>query len=226
MTIRRSELQFDRDFTIMPNAWARDERLSRKARGLLVELLSHTVGWTESLASLVSKGVEGREAIRSAIRELEDAGYLVRSQRRDEGGRFESVDYELCDPMSENPTSDGRTPKKTISQKTNSQNWIRSLAPRTTPSASGVAASPQQVALLRDLVIHSTGRTPSREDEGWLNSLSRGDAWSATQRMLAEMPRYDEYNGPRPGDEAYEALSTVGKMWADTGMLPEWPAAA
>lgn len=103
MGVRRTHLEFEGQFTQVPNAWARDERLSRKARGLLVEIMSHRVGWHVSVSGLQKVGIEGRDAIKSALVELKDAGYLQVSQSRGDHGRFGEVEYELHDPA----TGDG-----------------------------------------------------------------------------------------------------------------------
>lgn len=84
--IKRGPIAADvigRNFTQVFNAAARDKRLSRRARGLLVELLSHSDGYGVSVEGLVKLGPEGRDAIRSAIAELEKYGYLIRDRERD-----------------------------------------------------------------------------------------------------------------------------------------------
>jgi hypothetical protein len=103
MGVRRTHLEFEGQFTQVPNKWARDERLSRKARGLLVEIMSHRVGWHVSVSGLQDAGTEGRDAIKSALVELKELGYLVVSQSRGDRGRFGEVEYELHDPA----TGDG-----------------------------------------------------------------------------------------------------------------------
>lgn len=103
MGVKRTELAFEGQFTQIPNSWVRDERLSRKARGVLTEIMSHRVGWHVSVNGLVKTGPEGRDAIKAALVELKDAGYLQVSQTRGEGGRWNEVEYELCDPS----TADG-----------------------------------------------------------------------------------------------------------------------
>jgi hypothetical protein len=60
-----------------------DQRLSFKARGILVWLLDKPDDWQCSSAQIECAGTEGREAIRGAMRELEENGYLVRTQARD-----------------------------------------------------------------------------------------------------------------------------------------------
>lgn len=98
MGVRRTALEFEGHFTQVPNEWVRDERLSRRARGLLVEIMSHRVGWHVTVAGLQKAGVEGRDAIKSALAELKEHGYLRVSQSRGDGGRFNEVEYELHDP--------------------------------------------------------------------------------------------------------------------------------
>lgn len=103
MGVKRTELAFEGHFTQIPNAWMRDERLTRKARGVLAEIMTHRVGWHVSVNGLVKAGPEGRDAIKAALVELKDAGYLQVSQTRGERGRWNEVEYELCDPS----TADG-----------------------------------------------------------------------------------------------------------------------
>lgn len=98
MGIRRTLLPFESDYVQIPNAWLRDEKLSRRARGLLAELMTHRAGWHITIASLQKTGPEGRDAIRSAVQELVSRGYLVRRQTQGESGRFNEIEYEISDP--------------------------------------------------------------------------------------------------------------------------------
>jgi hypothetical protein len=107
MGVTRTRLAFERAFTRIPNDWARDEKLSRRARGLLVEIMSHRVGWRVTVAGLVKTGPEGRDAIATALGELIRAGYLIRSQSRKDGGTFAEVEYELQDPANLPATANG-----------------------------------------------------------------------------------------------------------------------
>lgn len=134
MAIIRESIELDSHFTTIPNAWLRDGRISLKARGLLAMILSHRVGWRITLASLAKQNPEGRDAITSAIKELEEYGYMKRRRTHDERGKFAGFDYILTSaPFSENPhmyadypntgepnTGEPNTgnppPKKTISQ--------------------------------------------------------------------------------------------------------------
>ena len=128
MPVIRGHHNFDDHFTQIPNDWLRDARLSFKARGLLSLVMSHRQGWSLSIASLAEQNQEGRDAIRSAIAELENYGYLTRSQVNESGRFGESVwtTYDPTDlPSSENPSSDNPTPKKTIYKEEQVKNNIQ-----------------------------------------------------------------------------------------------------
>jgi hypothetical protein len=98
MGVTRTKLSFDEKYTQVPNEWVRDERLTRRARGLLVEIMSHRVGWHVTIRSLAKVGKEGRDSIQSALNELLEHGYVRRSQGRAQAGKFAEIEYELCEP--------------------------------------------------------------------------------------------------------------------------------
>jgi hypothetical protein len=122
MPLIRGHHSFDDHYTQIPNDWLRDVRLTFKARGVLALIMSHTAGWSLSIASLAARNLEGKDALRSAIKELEDIGYLLRTQEND-GGRFGETVWVTQDPAglpssglpsSGFPSSDNPTPKKNI----------------------------------------------------------------------------------------------------------------
>lgn len=108
--IRRGRMAADilgEHFTQISNAALRDPRLSFKARGILAWLASHQDGFGCSVAAIVADSdTDGKAAVRSALDELESAGYLSRERVRDqETGRLGPADYLVTDfPMSENLT--------------------------------------------------------------------------------------------------------------------------
>lgn len=67
------------NFQILPNATARDKRLSFRARGLLALMLSYPPDWQFNRDWLARQtDGEGVSAVRTALQELEKAGYLYR----------------------------------------------------------------------------------------------------------------------------------------------------
>ena len=100
-----------KDFTVMSNYHLRDKNLSLKAKGLLSQMLSLPEEWDYTLAGLACINKESKDAIRSAVNELEQAGYITRRQTTTEGGRFGCNEYlirerpVLPSPLPENPTT-------------------------------------------------------------------------------------------------------------------------
>lgn len=76
------------DFTQIPNGLLRDKRLSFKARGIMAMILTHHDGWDVSQEWIAQQGTEGREAVASAFRELEQLGYCAHGEHRNEQGRI------------------------------------------------------------------------------------------------------------------------------------------
>ena len=79
-------------YTVMSNHHLRNRALSLKAKGLLSQMLSLPEDWDYTLQGLARINRESIDAIRQAIRELEQAGYIQRSRERDEKGRLRGAD--------------------------------------------------------------------------------------------------------------------------------------
>ena len=102
-------------YTVMSNHHLRNKELSLKAKGLLSQMLSLPEDWDYTLAGLSYINRESIDAIRTAVWELEKAGYITRRQGRDEKGKMTAIEYtiyeqpqpppELENPILENPTA-------------------------------------------------------------------------------------------------------------------------
>ena len=109
-----------KNYTVMSNCHLRDKRLTLKAKGLLSQMLSLPDDWDYTLKGLSFINREKIDAIRKAVKELETAGYIVRSRERDEKGRLCGADYVIYEtpqpasdlPTLENPTLDNPTLEK------------------------------------------------------------------------------------------------------------------
>jgi hypothetical protein len=92
------------NYTVMSNYHLRDKSLSLKAKGLLSLMLSLPETWDYTLAGLARISLEGKDAIRAAVVELEKAGYIHRSQTTDKAGKFSSNEYIIREyPVSHEP---------------------------------------------------------------------------------------------------------------------------
>ena len=106
-------------YTVMSNHHLRNRALSLKAKGLLSQMLSLPEDWDYTLQGLARINRESIDAIRQAIRELEQTGYIQRSRERDEKGRLRGADYVIFElpqpipasvsPTLENPTLENPT---------------------------------------------------------------------------------------------------------------------
>ena len=104
-------------YTVMSNHHLRNRALSLKAKGLLSQMLSLPEDWDYTLQGLARINRESIDAIRQAIRELEQAGYIQRSRERDEKGRLRGADYVIFElpqpvPASVSPTLENPTLEK------------------------------------------------------------------------------------------------------------------
>ena len=80
-------------YTIMSNYHLRDMNLSLKASGLLSLVLSLPEDWQYSVKGLTAIVKEGESAVKSALQELEQHGYLRRTEIRTESGKFQGLEY-------------------------------------------------------------------------------------------------------------------------------------
>ena len=109
----------NKGYTVMSNHHLRNKELTLKAKGLLSQMLSLPEDWDYTLAGLSYINRESIDAIRTAIWELEKAGYITRRQGRDDKGKMTAIEYtiyeqprqptdtppELGYPILENPTA-------------------------------------------------------------------------------------------------------------------------
>ena len=112
-------------YTVMSNHHLRNKELTLKAKGLLSQMLSLPEDWDYTLAGLSYINRESIDAIRTAVWELEKAGYITRRQGRDEKGKMTAIEYtiyeqpqppELDCPVLENPTADNPTTENPTSE--------------------------------------------------------------------------------------------------------------
>ena len=120
----------NRGYTVMSNHHLRNKDLSLKAKGLLSQMLSLPEDWDFTLKGLSLINREQIDAIRAAVKELEQAGYIVRSRERDSQGRLRGADYIIYEqpqpvpdsPTLENPTLDNPTQEKPMLEKPTLEN--------------------------------------------------------------------------------------------------------
>jgi len=109
----------DRNYTVIDNTFLRDDRLSAQAKGVFAYILYLPEDWCIYQNELVNHFSNGRDALRSAIKELEEFGYISKEHKKDEKtGRFTHWQYTVNEipvspksdlPKTENPTLENPT---------------------------------------------------------------------------------------------------------------------
>ena len=99
------------NYTVMANYHLRDKRHSLKAKGLLSVMISLPSEWDYILAGLAYISKEGVSAIRAAIQELEEDGYVTRARLRNEAGQLGDTEYTIYEfPQNEEKTAEPSSP--------------------------------------------------------------------------------------------------------------------
>ena len=114
----------NKGYTVMSNHHLRNKELSLKAKGLLSQMLSLPEDWDYTLAGLSLINREKIDAIREAVRELENAGYIQRSRERDEKGCLRGTTYVIYEqpPKLDLPTLEKPTLEKPMLEKPTLEN--------------------------------------------------------------------------------------------------------
>lgn len=84
-------------FTQISNICLYDDRLSLDSRGLMCILLSYPNNWkfyNKNVAKISNIGID---KLNKLYRQLEQFGYLKRTKKRDELGKFRGFEFEICD---------------------------------------------------------------------------------------------------------------------------------
>ena len=122
-------------YTVMSNHHLCNPDLTLKAKGLLSLMLSLPENWDYTLKGLSCICRENVDAIRTAVWELEKAGYITRRQGRDEKGKMTAIEYTIYEfsqppkpkkPVLENPISDNPTTEIPVSENPTQLNKDRS----------------------------------------------------------------------------------------------------
>ena len=158
----------NKTYTVMSNYHLKDRELSCKACGLLSKMLSLPEEWDYTTRGLAAICKDGVDAIGSALKELENRGYLVRNRLRDSKGKISDVEYIIYEkpqkplpntdspdtdyPHTENPDMDNpdtdfpclENPAQLITNKVITQKSITDLS--STDSFLPSASEPQEEA--------------------------------------------------------------------------------
>ena len=172
-------VQRTRDYTVMSNYHLKDKGLTLKSKGLLSMILSLPEEWNYTTRGLASICKEGVDAIGSALKELETAGYIVRRQLRGANGRITDTEYIIYEQPQ--PKKLDMLPSDVVSPDTENPDMVKPDTEK--PAELNIEKSNTQKSITHG---SSTDSIPSREPAAVRPPERKGrDAMS-----LAEMKNY------------------------------------
>ena len=202
------------NYTVMSNHHLRDKSLSLKAKGLLSLMLSLPETWDYTLSGLARISLEGKDAIRATVVELEKAGYIQRHQTTGKDGKFGSNEYIIREyPASHEPPLEGPSSAQPLSEN-----------PSTVPPSAGATLTENPTQIKKDPVKKDQKITDSVSTESFpfpsvpspspapveterkrkegkrrRQSVSKGEM-DAYREMIRENIDYDGFVRERPYD--------------------------
>ena len=194
----------NKGYTVMSNHHLRNKELSLKAKGLLSQMLSLPEDWDYTLKGLSLINREKIDAIREAIKELERAGYIVRSRERDEKGRLRGADYVIFEqpqpptpdlPTLENPTLDNPTQEKPTLEKPTLENPTQLNKDIQRTDLPKKEKSNTDLSSTHSIPILSPNPSPLREEtaEPERKGTEAADAYSVYEEIIKDNIEYEHF---------------------------------
>ena len=203
-------------YTVMSNHHLRNKELSLKAKGLLSQMLSLPEDWDYTLAGLSHINREKIDAIREAVKELEKAGYIVRSRERDEKGRLRGADYVIYEqpqprepeaatsvgqppildlPALENPTLENPTLEKPTQEKPTLENPTQLNKDIQKTDLPKKEKSNTDLSSNHSIPILSPNPSPLREEtaEPERKGTEAADAYSVYEEIIKDNIEYEHF---------------------------------
>jgi len=199
-------------FCQIPNLLARDKRLSYKARGILLYVLSQTDNWHTSKQWLEEGGTEGREAIASAIKELVRFGYLKIEEPPPHAGQFLPHIWYWTDSaleVCEDPSTDDRQ-RETVNGKSRTQNTIEKTVGENQEGGSG----------------NGSNETAAQEGIATLFQDMASEKLDPKNQPPPEPPKVETPppKAPRQRNVLADTLATMGCEKLEEVTKPQWSA--
>lgn len=190
------------NFTMMSNHHLRNKKLSLKAVGLMSKILSLPDEWDYSLKGLAKLNTDGIDGVRSAVQELEDAGYIIRRQRRDKNGRMAQSEYlvfeipELAKPASDSPSSEKPMPVKPASDVPTSGNPMQI-------NTNQVITHQEKTLLINTPSINHSGSGRRNDRTDWMDERER------YKEIIEENIEYEIMKDRSDGDRLGEIVEIM-----------------
>ena len=171
-TIRMNREQMQGGYTVLPNQILRTREMSYKARYLLAQMLSMSEAWQYTVAGMAKVCGMGRDAVRTAMVELETLGYLARSQSR-ANGRFSHNVYIIREVPVEAEAAPAEAEPQVVSKEDDLAMPAASAAPSTVQKSvsAPLADSPLPVSTLPENLPLRKNKGKKYQEKKYQDSL-------------------------------------------------------
>ena len=195
----------NKGYTVMSNHHLRNKDLTLKAKGLLSQMLSLPEDWDYTLAGLSHINRESIDAIRTAVWELEKAGYITRRQGRDEKGKMAAIEYtifeqpqtppELENPILENPTTGNPILENPTTDNPTSENPTQIIKDIQKTDLPKKEKSNTDLSSNHSIPILSPNPSPLREEtaEPERKGTEAADAYSVYEEIIKDNIEYEHF---------------------------------
>lgn len=162
-------------YSIISNEVLNDPKLSYKAKGLLCYLLSKPDTWNIQVNQLVKASKDGRDAVYATIKELGEAGYIIKEVIKDASGKIVECAYTVFEnPLPGNP--DKGKPYKENPDISNTNSLVNTKS--VVPSVPASASKKKKTALERkvgfmSMVIDWVSKNPNKYPKLMYNEFTR-----------------------------------------------------
>ena len=175
-----------RDYTVMSNYHLKDKALSLKSKGLLSVMLSLPEDWDYTLKGLACISKDGVDAIREAVRELERAGYIVRTRMRNEKGQLKNTEYVIYErpvPVSKKPVEETPVQESPMLENPMQDNPVQESPAQATP----VQENPTQ--LITNQI--KTYESNTQRSNPYQSNPVRADGWDEMDLGTINRTRFE-----------------------------------
>ena len=190
-----------KDFTIMCNHHLRNRKLSLKAKGLLSLMLSLPEDWDYTTKGLAHICKDGIDAISTALKELEQQGYLTRERVRLPNGRLGDIEYTIHEQPA---TLDipPNSPKRENPRQVNPRQAKPEQAEPEQENPAQLNTNPQKTKKSKTDIsrTHQSIYPEEPETAGCQDGIDRMDMAEAYRGIIKENIEYD-FLVPRYGQE-------------------------
>ena len=171
-TIRMNREQMQGGYTVLPNQILRTREMSYKARYLLAQMLSMSEAWQYTVAGMAKVCGMGRDAVRTAMVELETLGYLARSQSC-ANGRFSHNVYIIREVPVEVESAPAEAEPQVVSKEDDLATPVASTAPSTVQESvsAPLADSPLPVSTLPENLPLRKNKGKKYQEKKYQDSL-------------------------------------------------------